>query len=211
MAKVALSTPHISINSPADGSSFLAGSGILITGSASDPVTMNEKPVAVMDASGNFFNQVVVSPGENDYLFAARDQYGQTATAKLVLFGTQPQPGAIDFSLFSDVSASFTGDYARTSFNEDTNILYADLRVRNAGQYPADAPLIVGVKNISRSHGPGGGLRRRDAGRHAVLRLHDADGRQDAGAGRDDRLPEPVVPQTPNRSSSPTTSSSWAS
>ena len=68
---------------------------------------------------------------------------------RLTLQGVQPPAGPIDFSLFSDVSASFTGDYARTSFNEDTKILYADLRVRNAGQYPADAPLIVGVKNIS--------------------------------------------------------------
>src|SRR5262249_55971937 len=34
-------------------------------------------------------------------------------------------------------------------FNESSDVLYADLRVRNAGQYPANAPLIVGVKNIS--------------------------------------------------------------
>src|SRR5262249_13652487 len=128
---------------------FPAGSTILVTGQASAPVTVNGKPVEVMDAVGSFFTRVLVSAGENSYNFVSTDRYGQSATATLTLEGVQPTPGQIDFSTFADVSASFTGDYARTSFNEETNTLYADLRVRNAGTYPADAPLIVGVKNIS--------------------------------------------------------------
>src|SRR5262249_52278819 len=41
------------------------------------------------------------------------------------------------------------GEYGRTSFDEGSNVLYADLSVRNTGQYPADAPLLVGVTNLS--------------------------------------------------------------
>src|SRR5262249_18036719 len=60
-----------------------------------------------------------------------------------------PPAGKIDFSLLSDVSGSLAADYGRTSFDEAAHVLYADLAVRNAGQYAADAPLLVGVKNIS--------------------------------------------------------------
>ena len=116
---------------------------------ASAPVTLNGTPVEAMDAAGDFFTRVVVNPGINVLTFASSMNNGPTSTVTLTLEGVQPTPGTIDFTNFSDVSASFTGDYARTSFNEDTKILYADLRVRNAGSYPADAPLIVGVKNIS--------------------------------------------------------------
>ena len=149
VAKIGAPFPTIDVRSPADGSSFLAGSTVLVNGYGSAPVDVNGTPVEVMDPAGNFFTRVLVSPGQNTYQFVATDVYGQKASATLTLQGVQPPAGPIDFSLFSDVSASFTGDYARTSFNEDTKILYADLRVRNAGQYPADAPLIVGVKNIS--------------------------------------------------------------
>ena len=149
VAKIGAPLPSIDVRSPADGSPFLAGSTVLVNGYGSAPVDVNGTPVEVMDPAGNFFTRVLVSPGQNTYQFVATDVYGQKASATLTLQGVQPPAGPIDFSLFSDVSASFTGDYARTSFNEDTKILYADLRVRNVGQYPADAPLIVGVKNIS--------------------------------------------------------------
>ncbi|NEP56504.1 MAG: tandem-95 repeat protein, partial [Symploca sp. SIO2G7] len=59
------------------------------------------------------------------------------------------EPQAIDFSLLSDVSASLAAEYGRTSFNDETDILYTDLAVRNAGQYLVDAPLLVAIANLS--------------------------------------------------------------
>jgi hypothetical protein len=112
-------------------------------------VTLNGRPVDTLDASGNFFSKLTVAPGQNSIDIMATDVAGVIGKTPLTLEGSQAPAGAIDFSLFSDVSASFTGDYARTSFNESSHVLYADIRVRNAGRYLADAPLIVGVKNLS--------------------------------------------------------------
>ncbi|WP_218653202.1 putative Ig domain-containing protein [Nostoc sp. TCL26-01] len=55
----------------------------------------------------------------------------------------------INFQLLSDVSSSFTPEYRRTSFNEDTKLLYADIAVKNVGTYIVDAPLVVGIKSLS--------------------------------------------------------------
>ena len=52
--------------------------------------------------------------------------------------------------MFSTVlTASFQPDYGRTSFNEDTNTLNADLAVQNSGAFVVDIPLLVGIDNIS--------------------------------------------------------------
>ena len=81
--------------------------------------------------------------------FTTSDASGQTASCTLTLEGIQRPEGQIDFSQFSDVSASFTGEYGRTSFNENSDVLYADMAIRNAGQYAADTPLLVGITNLS--------------------------------------------------------------
>jgi hypothetical protein len=78
---------------------------------------------------------------------------GGMAQPPSTLAAAQPAPLArlapVDLSHLSDVSASFKGGYARTSFSEERKVLYANLSVRNAGSYPADAPLVVGVRHIS--------------------------------------------------------------
>jgi hypothetical protein len=141
--------PALSVESLGGNTSFPAGSNILISGQASAPVALDGKPVQTTDAAGDFFNQVTIQPGRNVLTFTSGSLGGQSSTVTLVLQGSESTSSQLDFGAFSDVSASFRGEYARTSFNEDTKILYANLRVRNTGQYPADAPLIVGVKNIS--------------------------------------------------------------
>jgi RHS repeat-associated protein len=55
----------------------------------------------------------------------------------------------IDPALLNDISGSFVGEYARTSFNEDLDVLDVEIGVRNAGQFLAQVPLYVGVRNIS--------------------------------------------------------------
>jgi RHS repeat-associated protein len=147
--------PALSVSTPASGASVKAGQTVLIAGSALDgarpayPVTINGRPVEVIDPAGNFFSRVTIAPGSNEFAFTATDGLGQEASALLTVEGNPGTSGAIDFAGLSNVTPSFIGDYARTSFNEGSNILYADLRVRNQGQYPADAPLVVGVRNVN--------------------------------------------------------------
>ncbi|WP_460203034.1 Ig-like domain-containing protein, partial [Scytonema sp. NUACC21] len=65
-------------------------------------------------------------------------------------FEKQPIQGATpNFNLLSDVSQSVGAEYHRTTFNADTKLLYADIAVRNSGSYSIDAPLLVGITNIS--------------------------------------------------------------
>lgn len=112
-------------------------------------VTVNGKPVDVLDPAGRFFMRVPILAGDNRLVVAATDVYGQTATATLTIEGTQRPEGEVDFSLFADITASFAAEYARTSFKEDDGTLFADVAVRNVGQYPVDAPLLVAIANIS--------------------------------------------------------------
>jgi hypothetical protein len=151
----------VHVSATTTGSQLQSGTETLISGNAesiridnaaSRPiavVTINGVPVETVDASGNFFAKLSVGPGQNSFNIVATDVQGTTGSTSVTLQGVQLQRGPIDFTNLSNVSASFTGDYARTSYAESTHVLYADLRVRNAGQYIADAPVIVGVKNIS--------------------------------------------------------------
>ena len=159
-------TPAVKIVSPKNGSEQSLGQNTLITGhvvAATDIgsafartlnrivlVTVDGRPVNALDSSGNFFASVSLLPGANSYEFMATDAFGQTASTTLTLYGTQASPGEQEFSLVSDVTASFFAEYGRTSFHEDTDILYADVAIRNAGQYLADTPLLVGITNISK-------------------------------------------------------------
>jgi hypothetical protein len=61
-----------------------------------------------------------------------------------------PSPIAPDqFAILGDVSSSINVEYRRTAFNADTELLYADVAVKNSGTYSVDAPLLVAVRNIS--------------------------------------------------------------
>jgi RHS repeat-associated protein len=68
------------------------------------------------------------------------------ATPQLAAAASAP---AVDFSLLSDVSSSFTPQYARTSFDQDTQTLHTDLTVRDSGTYTVGGPLVVAVSHLS--------------------------------------------------------------
>ena len=55
----------------------------------------------------------------------------------------------VNFGSLADVSSSLEAEYKQTSFNSSSNILYADLAVKNTGQYPVRGSLLVGINNIS--------------------------------------------------------------
>ncbi len=151
---------QVSLSASAPASEFAAGTTVLISGHAASvrddggatrqivAASVDGIPVDALDGLGNFFTQVTVLPGKNVFELTAVDVGGQSAATTLILEGTQRPEGTAAELLF-DVSPSFAPEYARTSFDESTDLLYADLAIRNVGQYPADAPLLVGVTNIS--------------------------------------------------------------
>ncbi len=55
----------------------------------------------------------------------------------------------INFSLLSDISGSINTQYQSTSFNEDTQVLFAEFKANNEGIYFIDSPLIVAIDKIS--------------------------------------------------------------
>ena len=80
---------------------------------------------------------------------------GETALALNVRNTPLPGPGMpplpapnID-SLLEDVSSGFDVRYAQTSFNESTDVLYANLLIDNNGLFEVRDALVVGVTNIS--------------------------------------------------------------
>ncbi|WP_422925495.1 putative Ig domain-containing protein [Singulisphaera sp. PoT] len=153
----AVEPPTVVVDTPSDGSSAQADTDLTLTGLASASVTgvaivavtVNGVMVDVLDAAGRFFAKVHVRSGSNSYQVVATDSNGQTAQVSLTVQGVQSAPGSVDFSQFADVTGSFTPSYARTSYNEAEGILYADFAVKNSGQYDANAPLLVGIANIS--------------------------------------------------------------
>ncbi|MBD2465964.1 DUF642 domain-containing protein, partial [Oscillatoria sp. FACHB-1407] len=54
-----------------------------------------------------------------------------------------------DFTQLSDVSPSVQVEYHRTTFDPETEVLYADISLRNLGEYSTNVPLLVAVTGIS--------------------------------------------------------------
>jgi hypothetical protein len=156
------SPPTISVSSTAEGDQAPQDTTILISGQAVAfpghgtsslnqiaTITINGIPVDALDPNGAFFAQVEVRPGENVYHIIATDMLGQQASTDLTVFGSRQSPDRIDISQLLDVSATFRAEYAHTSFQATSKLLYTDIAIRNLGEYPAGVPLYVGVKNIS--------------------------------------------------------------
>ncbi|MHB8954831.1 MAG: putative Ig domain-containing protein [Pirellulaceae bacterium] len=163
-AQVNFVAPTVTIAAPVDASELPPGQQILASGQAIAAtslgsvratlinrivsVSVNGQPVDALDASGNFFTKTTILPGENVFVVIATDAFGQSATETVTVTGTQESEDISENVLF-DVSPSFEAEYARTSFDERTNLLYAQLVIRNVGQYGADNPFLVGIRNIS--------------------------------------------------------------
>ncbi|SIN91632.1 Putative Ig domain-containing protein [Singulisphaera sp. GP187] len=148
--------PTVAIISPADNGQATAGSTVLVTGqvTASTPgtpvVAANGTPVDAVDAANNFFNRQSVALGPNASTYTAIDASGQASSpVTLHETGTNPPAGPIDFASLSDVTASFSPQYGRTSYNSATTVLYADMAAQDVGTYTVHTPLLVAVKHIS--------------------------------------------------------------
>jgi len=156
-----LAVPPPALVTDAPGTVFAPGATILLSGQAtaaqpSAPggsvvgnsithVTLNGASVEALDPAGNYYSAVQIRPGLNTVAVTATDFFGQTTTNTLILQGACPN----NSSTLQVVSASVQPEYGRTSFNEWTTTLYADLALRNGGTYPVRAPFYVGVTHIS--------------------------------------------------------------
>jgi RHS repeat-associated protein len=155
--RVGALAPQVFVSAPLDGSSIAAGTTLVASGIALadfplatlDLVTVNGTPVTSLDAAGNFFVSLYVGPGDNEFEFAAIDSNGQTGSKIITIHGMQRSNSQVDFTQFSDVTGSFKQSYARSYFHQSNRTLLAETAIENAGQYPADVPLLVGIANIS--------------------------------------------------------------
>lgn len=149
--------PTISLFSPTPNSSANPDATLLISGQALPgpsraaivQVLVNGATADAVDAAGNFFAQVALASGGNTFAITAIDALGDESSATVTVNGIQRSERAIPFDLLSNIGGSLLADYGRTSFHEKTNVLAVDVAIRNAGDYVVDAPLLVGVTNLS--------------------------------------------------------------
>jgi RHS repeat-associated protein len=146
----------LSVQTPAAASNVPQGGPVLVSGAAQPSAGATLTSVAVnngqtfVDPGGDFFQQLTAAPGQNPITAVASDSSNSTATQTLSVTGTAPvPPGQINFALLSDVTASIGVTYGRTSFNNGTSVLYADLTATNIGTYAIGTPFLVGVRHIS--------------------------------------------------------------
>lgn len=140
------------------GAEHQAGATVLVSGTAAlagsvvggfvESVIVNGQPADVMDVGGAFFSQVPVRAGNNAITVEAVDSTGRTAELTLVVVGNTDET-RVSIDRFSDVTGSFASLYGRTSFNEETDTLHVGLGTRNDGTFGVDAPLLVGVRQLS--------------------------------------------------------------
>ena len=147
-------------------SGLATADGTLSDGTANsiEMVTIGGSPVDVLDRGGRFFSQLDVLPGLNQFEFEATDLAGQKISTTLEVFGTTATAD-FDLNQFLDVTGSFSGIYGRTSFDQQAEMLFVDLAMRNDGTLATEIPLYVGVTNIS----------------DPLVELMDADGMNEAG------------------------------
>lgn len=134
---------------------FDAGTDVLISGQvppqvALAGVSIDGVQVDAVDAANHFFQVVSAQPGRNTFEIVARALDGTEQLRDVVTFQAVDRDAAgVDFGLLVDASASVQGQYGITSFHEQSNVLYADVALRNEAGYTLQTPLLVGVANLS--------------------------------------------------------------
>ena len=101
--------PAIDITAQAPAEQFPEGSTVLVSGKveSTDPIAavyVNGVPVDAVDAAGNFFTQVTIGNGGNEFIFEGISVNELTASTILDLQGYAP--GKNTFDSMSDVTAS---------------------------------------------------------------------------------------------------------
>ncbi len=149
-----VTTPVISLDAGTVKNPFHAYTTVLITGQIPEninvaSVNINGGAVNSIDANNSFFAEVTALPGFNQFEVVGTDTDGINQAFDLVSFlAVVPDDDGL-WDLLIDASASVEGQYAATSLADSTDLLYADVKVLNNGVYSLEAPLYLGVTNIS--------------------------------------------------------------
>jgi|GEM_PF-5946072 len=149
--------PVVVTGRPEDGSSYAAGTSLLVVGQAlPDPapvttVTIGGRPVDSIDAAGHYFATQTVISGSMDLTVRAADAADEWSTTSVAISGTtSPLHQGIDFSAVQRaVSTGLVPNYGRTSFHEHGSVLHVDLQLDNTGRFSIGAPILVGVTDIT--------------------------------------------------------------
>jgi len=149
--------PAIVVTAPAPDSRLRAGSYTALTGRATPgsphapivAVTVNGRPVDMLDAAGNFFALVHVESGVMTLSVEATDVFGQSATAGLTLIGVDESTREFAFEQAYDTTAAGRLTYEGTFFNRRTQTLHAALRLTNTGDAPLRAAVLAVFDQIS--------------------------------------------------------------
>lgn len=150
--------PPLSLSASVSQATAAPGTYVLLEGQVSQAtsaaalevnqvtVTINGQSVTAFDSQGRFFHRVRVQPGDN-ILEIVASRPGRRVTTELVVRGTEAIEQ--DFSTLADVTATLSGIHQRTSWNRNGKALSVTLNSSNSGSFPVNAPLLVGVVNIS--------------------------------------------------------------
>jgi hypothetical protein len=161
------------------GESIKSGSSIVVGGQAKGPapvssIIVNGRGVDAIDAGGNFFSAQQIQSGDNTFHVVAT--IGEDTVSKDVTVSSADE-GQLDFSLISDVSPQISAEYARTSLNSRSKVVYADVTAHNIGNRSLRGQMLAVVTNIS----------------DATVELRDADGVTPSG------MPYYLVPAPDNQ------------
>ncbi len=153
--------PSVDVSSPAPGAQLAVGPILLSglararavtnSGPSSSPnrlagVQIDGRPADALDAQGNFFAVIDLHAGSNLVEVVAFDSANRRTTNRVAVVGSQCAAALAGLGV---VTPSAQPKYGRTSFNDWTRTLYADVALQNIGGYSMGAPLYVGVTRIS--------------------------------------------------------------
>ena len=147
--------PTLTILNTTDSGSLGYIAGRALPGTPSDPivsVTVNGTAVQLMDAAGDFFDDVNLNPGTNNFTVTATDSIGATASQTVTLLGTATGSG-INFANLTNVTADFTDVYGQTSLNQSSNTLFAGLTAQNTSTDTLATALLVEVTDLYDANG----------------------------------------------------------
>jgi RHS repeat-associated protein len=139
--------PRLEALDPPEGSVLPSGTVLMLTGRVAtfrsrplSAVFVNGQPADSVDASGRFFKQITVAPGNNLYTIEVLDRCARSETTLTLVGSGDVGQG---FDLLTDVTSFFEALYRDTTFHEAAETLLVDAQARNAGQTPIDGPVLL--------------------------------------------------------------------
>ncbi len=110
-------------------------------------VTVNNQGVQSLDAAGNFFTPVSVHEGQQTIQIRAIDSWGRSTLRQISLFGVSPSQPSASVSQMTAAEHS-TAVWSGPTFNRNTAVLHADLKIRNVSGEVFEGPILASVDEL---------------------------------------------------------------